>query len=57
MNFHNNNQIKSRTIGNRNNQKSFRKKKNKISKSQTFSNILKFELIIKRMTQKKSFNQ
>ncbi len=57
MNFHNNNPIKSRTIGNRNNQKSFRKKKNKISKSQTFSNILKFELIIKRMTQKKIFNQ
>ena len=47
MNFHNNIQIKSKTIENRNNHNSFRKKQNKFSKSQTSSNILKYELFNK----------
>ena len=48
MNFHNNNQIKSRTIDNINNQNSSRRKPNKFSKSQTTSNLHKYELFNKR---------
>ena len=44
MNFLNNEQIKSKTIENRNNQNLFQKKHNKFSKSQTVSNILNYEL-------------
>ena len=48
MNFHNNNQIKSRTIDIINNQNSNRKKQNKFSKSQTTSNLHKYELFNKK---------
>ena len=48
MNFHNNNQIKSRTIDNINNQNSSRRKPNKFSKSQTTSNLHKYELFNKK---------
>lgn len=44
MNFLNDEQIKSKTIENRNNQNLFQKKHNKFSKSQTVSNILNYEL-------------
>ena len=48
MNFHNNNQIKSRTIDIINNQNSNRIKQNKFSKSQTTSNLHKYELFNKK---------
>ena len=52
MNFLNNEQIKSKTIENRNNQNLFQKKHNKFSKSQTVSNILNYELYNKNKQKK-----
>ena len=56
MNFHNNDQIKSKTIENRNNQNTIRKKINKFSKSQTTSNILNYELFNKKRPINKEIN-
>ena len=56
MNFHNNAQIKSKTIENRNNQNTIRKKINKFSKSQTTSNILNYELVNKKRPINKEIN-
>ena len=56
MNLHNNDQIKSKTIENRNNQNTIRKKINKFSKSQTTSNILNYELFNKKRPINKEIN-
>ena len=56
MNFHNNNQIKSRTIDNRNEQNTIKIKPNKFSKSQTSLKVLSNELYNKRPNFKNQIN-
>ena len=48
MKFHNNNQMKSKTIENKSDQHSFKKNNNKFSKSQASSNILSNEIFNKK---------
>ena len=56
MKFHNNNQMKSKTIENKSDQHSFKKNNNKFSKSQASSNILSNEIFNKKHLFNKQMN-